>query len=426
MYSQWVLQKSGLPFNWNVATAIDASDNNTCIIGGYDPYVLKTEDSGNTWEKIKYPAFSKLLGNDSLYEGIIDLSIINSQFFWICTDAGRILSTTDGGTTWAAQFYDTTKTKFMAYIKMFDLNDGLAVGDAIDSTGPAIFLKTTDRGDNWVSENSSQLLGIFSGDVWRRIDFVDINTGYFRESGNLPQRLLKTTNGGKNWTNTNFQYGDLIKFYNKNLGLAVYLDSPQPNLLFKISRTTDGGNSWETFKLNSKGWPNDVEFLPGDPSKVWYVDLDNLYYSSDTGRTWKEQKIYDGALWGRDLIFTDNEHGWLLCDSGKLFYTSNNGGIISNIAENKNEVTSGCSLEQNYPNPFNPSTTIKYSIPKYSFVSLIVYDLLGRKVQSLVNGLKSAGAYKVVFNGEKLSAGVYIYTLNSGEFIFRRKLILLK
>ncbi|MHB9014166.1 MAG: hypothetical protein ACYC49_18285 [Ignavibacteriaceae bacterium] len=61
--------------------------------------------------------------------------------------------------------------------------------------------------------------------------------------------------------------------------------------------------------MNSKEYPDDIEFVPSNPSKVWYVDLGSLYYSSDTGRTWTEQKIYNGKLWGRDLVFIDSAHG---------------------------------------------------------------------------------------------------------------------
>ena len=143
-----------------------------------------------------------------------------------------------------------------------------------------------------------------------------------------------------------------------------------------------------------------------------------------TGRTWSGQ-IFNENLFGRDLVFTDDEHGWLLCD-GKLFHTSNNGGFISSVAVNKNHITSGYSLEQNFPNPFNPSTTIRYSIPKYSLINLTVYDLLGRKVQTLVDGYKSAGKYQTNFNAEKLSSGVYIFLLKTGEFKGSKKLILLK
>lgn len=83
-------------------------------------------------------------------------------------------------------------------------------------------------------------------------------------------------------------------------------------------------------------------------------------------------------------------------------------------------------LSQNYPNPFNPTTTITYSIPKESFVTLKLYDVLGRELQTLISGEKKAGSYKVIFNGEEYSSGIYFYIMHAGDFIDVKKLILLK
>ena len=83
-------------------------------------------------------------------------------------------------------------------------------------------------------------------------------------------------------------------------------------------------------------------------------------------------------------------------------------------------------LEQNYPNPFNPSTTIKYHVPENSFVSVKVYDMLGKEVTSLVNEEKSVGSYEVNFDASKLSSGFYLYTMRVGNFVETKKMIFLK
>ena len=83
-------------------------------------------------------------------------------------------------------------------------------------------------------------------------------------------------------------------------------------------------------------------------------------------------------------------------------------------------------LYQNYPQPFNPSTTIKYHIPKSSFVSLKVFDALGKEVVTLVNEEKTSGNYEVEFDGSGLTSGIYFYALKAGEFSDTKKMILLK
>lgn len=83
-------------------------------------------------------------------------------------------------------------------------------------------------------------------------------------------------------------------------------------------------------------------------------------------------------------------------------------------------------LEQNYPNPFNPSTTIKYSLAERSAVTLKVYDVLGNEVANLVNTTQEAGQHSINFDASSLSSGLYLYTLNTGNFTSSKKMMLLK
>ena len=83
-------------------------------------------------------------------------------------------------------------------------------------------------------------------------------------------------------------------------------------------------------------------------------------------------------------------------------------------------------LSQNYPNPFNPTTTIEFSTPERSHVSLKVYDVLGNEVAILVNGWMESTNHKVIFDASKLASGIYYYTLSTGNFTSTKKLILLK
>lgn len=84
------------------------------------------------------------------------------------------------------------------------------------------------------------------------------------------------------------------------------------------------------------------------------------------------------------------------------------------------------SLSQNYPNPFNPNTKINFSIPKGDYVSLRVFDMLGREVAVLVNGQLTAGEYEADFNAKGLSSGMYYYSLRSGEYVDVKKMVLVK
>ncbi len=94
--------------------------------------------------------------------------------------------------------------------------------------------------------------------------------------------------------------------------------------------------------------------------------------------------------------------------------------------ENEKSVPKVFSLSQNYPNPFNPSTQITFSLDKSETANLTVYNMLGQKVATLINGNLSAGEHTVNFSADNLSSGIYIYQLSSGSRIISKKMMLLK
>lgn len=99
---------------------------------------------------------------------------------------------------------------------------------------------------------------------------------------------------------------------------------------------------------------------------------------------------------------------------------------LSNVVEVKGETISNYSLDQNHPNPFNPTTTISYHLPLRSYVTLKVYDMLGKEIAILVNGVQEAGQNVAEFEAVDLSSGEYFYTIRAGNFIDTKKMILLK
>ncbi|OGU57557.1 MAG: hypothetical protein A2V66_11170 [Ignavibacteria bacterium RBG_13_36_8] len=347
---------------------------------GDNGIILVSSDGGETWtvQESGVPNSLKSIHFSNFFNG------------WICGDNGLILKTSDSGATWNKVYGETYK--------------------------PALFLQTTDGGTNWIETNTNSLLNYYSGDMWRRIDFTDMNTGFFWYGGNR-KGFYRTTDGGISWTHFNFSdYVTVLKFYNENLGIAYNLDERT------ISRTTDGGNTWTNTATIANDWGQDIEFIPGNSDLVWFVGA-NTYFSQDGGTTWSLEL----NVRGRDIVFVDEIHGWLLCDNRNVYYTSNNGGIVTDIDINKNEIIpSELLLFQNYPNPFNPRTIISYQLAEASNITLKVYDLLGNEVATLVDEEKSPGTYEVEFNAENFSSGIYFYTLQAGKFRETKKFVLLK
>ena len=110
-----------------------------------------------------------------------------------------------------------------------------------------------------------------------------------------------------------------------------------------------------------------------------------------------------------------------------------NDGTFAELDPNYDEsvLPTSFNLNQNYPNPFNPITSIQYELPEDALVNITIYDMMGRNVKTLINGLQKAGYRSVQWNAtnssnEPVSAGLYIYTIQSGNFLQTRKMVLVK
>jgi len=102
------------------------------------------------------------------------------------------------------------------------------------------------------------------------------------------------------------------------------------------------------------------------------------------------------------------------------------GADSPNLESSENVTPEGYTLDANYPNPFNPSTKISFTIPKADHVSLVVYDMLGKEISTLLDAELGAGTHAVTFDGKSLASGTYIYRIRSGEFVQERTMQLIK
>jgi len=127
----------------------------------------------------------------------------------------------------------------------------------------------------------------------------------------------------------------------------------------------------------------------------------------------------------------DNHWYWwkigVVCPHGTTGSSSYNFLIsISGLNKIETEISNNFNLLQNYPNPFNPSTKIKFDIAKSSITKLIIYDILGREVATLVNEELKPGSYEYEWNGSNFASGVYFYKLETSDYQECKKMILLK
>jgi Secretion system C-terminal sorting domain len=207
-------------------------------------------------------------------------------------------------------------------------------------------------------------------------------------------------------------YGLPSKFL-RQAGAKVYGVDSQGNELAIIDFAANvsdvvsvNGSTLDTIRLIEK------DFNFGDGQNYWI-------FSSTNYTVWR---IID-SLGIFQMIF---EPGVQLTLRGARINGIVRYGTITSVTQEPTMLPVGISLMQNYPNPFNPSTAISFRIPSRSFVSLKVFDLIGREVATIVSEEMSAGSYTKQWNAEKMSSGIYFYRLQAGSSMETKKLVLLK
>ena len=175
----------------------------------------------------------------------------------------------------------------------------------------------------------------------------------------------------------------------------------------------DGGNTWTPAE----------KFTPDSPLLDWrYISIADIAPSDplDDDLITIHMVVQGDSIPGS----TVNTAGMPVGVTAQYYHFSAEVTVVS--ADEDPILVNEFNLEQNYPNPFNPSTSIKYTLAETSDVNLKVYDVLGNEVVTLVNSTQNAGSHTISFDASNLASGLYIYTLNTGNFTSSKKMMLLK
>jgi hypothetical protein len=192
-----------------------------------------------------------------------------------------------------------------------------------------------------------------------------------------------------------------------------------------IFRTTDGGANWEPQTSGTTDGLYSIHFI--NENTGWMAGAFGLIlHTTDGGSNWDLQNNMS-VTWLGSIFFIDENNGWTAGSFGLILHT-NSGGISNIRTEEMTCLPEDFRVYQNYPNPFNPSTNIRYSISKSTFVKLTVFDVLGNEVTTLVDEDKQPGNYNVEFrmNSSEYSSGVYFYQLIVEPFSQTKKMVLLR
>jgi hypothetical protein len=237
--------------------------------------------------------------------------------------------------------------------------------------------------------------------------------GIFRDNHYNLTGLYFTTNEGASWDSV--QNINSVNEIKENSNYMFASCSGVPGII----RSSNNGMNWNTVPINQG--TSTLEVYGNYLFAGTYYD--GVYMSSDNGESWR---IKNEGFIGH------NVRAFMIAD-GYLFAGEIDYGIqrrlltdITSVNTISTKIPSSYSLEQNYPNPFNNTSNLKFEIANLEDIKIVVYDIMGREVQTLVNEELQPGSYEVTFDGSGLNSGVYFYQMTAGNYKETKKMLLLK
>jgi len=481
----WIHIKTGLEESYSGIQALAVNSLDQVYAGGWDAGVLRLNEDSESWTQINTDLTTTLVNSifinssDHLYAGtegggafvsvdngdswtqinkgmshpmIYSLVTNSSGHIFAGTDGSGIYRSVDNGNTWAQTESFSLKNFPINTLAINKLNGHIFSGTTIGA------FRSTDNGDTWTSINN----GLKDEWGWSiEVVAFAINSNDNIFAGTYRDGVFRSTDNGNNWTQTGFMDSTVFVnslAINKNSGdifvgtwEGIYLSTDNGDNWTKsddgltktivwglainpsghifaatddngLIHSTNNGDSWtQTGMAYIFGFQ---DLIINSNGHIFIADIFDVLLSTDNGDTWEE--INSGMpelISARSFAFSSN---------GRLFAGTNNGGVFRSkestvtVKSIKASTLASFSLEQNYPNPFNPTTTIQFSLPHTSFVTLKVFNILGEEVSTLVAERLAGGKYNVEWNGNGFVSGVYYYRLKTEQFVETKKLILLK
>jgi hypothetical protein len=392
--------------SWNNAWCVASNGNNVFAVwfderdGNPEIYYKRSTDGGISWEA------DTRLTNTNAQSNVPSIALSGSDVHVVWRDSqdgnAEIYHkhSTDNGTSWGmdTRLSNNTSASDFPSVSVSGSDVHVVWRDFRNNDDEIYYKHSTDNGTSWGLEtrltNSSGLSEEPS--VSTSGSFVHV-AWYDNRNGNVEIYYKRSTDSGTSWgvdtrltNNSGTSYEPSISVSGSVVHL-VWRDDRDGNFEIYYKRSTDSGTSWEA----------DTQLTSND------------YFS------WYPSVASSGL--GVHVVWQDIRNG-----NWEIYYKRNPTGNVTGIENNNSELPIAFMLEQNYPNPFNPSTNFEFRIAQSGFVSLKIFDLLGRDVATLLSEKMEAGTYNKQFDAKDLTSGVYFYQLQVDNFVETKKFILMK
>jgi photosystem II stability/assembly factor-like uncharacterized protein len=406
--------------------------------------IYRTTDAGDNW----FPVTNGLGSIKNFLSLAVSPAAPNTIYlgssFSVATSTGPtvIYKSTDGGVNWVLSSNglptDSSAVNPVRFIAISPVDPNFLVAGLFMNTtdGGAYF--STDGGDNWVKKWNGAPADVGtllrSGAICPFVGYEnDVYVGLDRSTGtNIG--VWRTTDEGNNWES--FNGNAMLDTYSIRALLFGPILLRTANTLYAGCASTVGAGIYEfTFPYIPVEFTSFTADVNGsDVLLSWSTatETNNAGFSVErkgSDRSWATLGFVKGQGSSAEINnYTFVDHGVPYGSyTYRLKQTDYDGTYKYSIEINAEVLAVNTfSLLQNYPNPFNPTTTITYSLKKDGFVTLKVYDILGKEVADLVNQNQKTGYYTINFNASNLPSGVYIYTLRTLGFASSKKMLLVK
>jgi len=373
-----------------------------------DGNIYNSTDNGSNWTEVKVTASGNPTG------GFQTIAFGSSRVYAGGSYDWFYYSTNDG-TSWNWEGSSSGLTKAPLSLAVNSLGNIFA-----GTSGSGIF-KSTDLGVSWTQMNTNL------GSLY--INTIAINTSDVIYAGTT-NGIYTSTDNGSHWVSNNSGL--------TNTDIRSIAFDPSSTNVFAGAYKSDGtGGIWQsvatlpveltTFTVSKSG---NTAFLKWNTA----TEMNNYGFGVEKRDAGKAEWNKIGFIKGNGTSNAPHQYSFIDKEPAKGKYAyrlrqiDNDGSFkySKSVELENNSTPTSFSLAQNFPNPFNPSTMISFDLPLNSFVSLKVYDMIGREVETILSEGMSAGSYSRQWNAMNVPSGVYFYRLQAGSFIETKKLVLLR
>jgi photosystem II stability/assembly factor-like uncharacterized protein len=397
----------------------------TGSLAGNETYGFRSVDGGETFTHNATAITGRVAQMDAFDE--------NTAI--IATAEGYIYRTADGGATWDS-VYSYTDDGWFDGCRVLNENVAVAFGDG-PANGEMHFVRTDDKGATWTRIEGIDYMNAayayytwglaactVGENIWCSATTVDYDASF----------VFRSTDAGLTWDSFEIpvavipNYPRAIAFSDANNGMIAARGG-------YVIKTTDGGETWSATDnpdttSGSNSYVNGVVAIPGTNIIMGMDDI-GAYYTTNLGASWGQldTPAETDADYFTSGVFLNPDFGFAFTDGGLVLRFENQ--VTDIIDPFTGKLPDDFQLLQNFPNPFNPTTQIVFSMPKAADVSLVIYDMLGRKVRTLITGNQSVGTHSVTWdglndNGSRVASGSYIYRLSGNDFSISKRMQLVR